>query len=107
MPIMEIKVHYQFCNSITYCHGHGVLHKDLKPNNLLVNIEMGMIKIIDLRLGRAFTILVKEYTHEYRDPKFLLGATHYSASIDMWSVGCIFVELYILRSLFHGDSELQ
>eukprot|EP01018_Ginkgo_biloba_P032192 Gb_22030 [translate_table: standard] len=113
MPVMEIKrFMYQLCNGIAYCHGHGVLHRDLKPSNLLVNKETGMIKIADLGLGRAFTIPVKEYTHEivtlwYRAPEVLLGATHYSTSIDMWSVGCIFAELYRLRSLFHGDSELQ
>eukprot|EP01018_Ginkgo_biloba_P032193 Gb_22031 [translate_table: standard] len=99
------------------------LWRELKPSNLLVNKEMGMIKIIDLGLGRAFTIIVNEYTHEesnsndpsllqimtllYRAPKVLQGATHYSTSINMWSVGCIFAKLYILCSPFHQDSELQ
>jgi len=86
---------FQLCKGVAHCHSHGVLHRDLKPQNLLLDQERGILKIADLGLGRAFTVPLKSYTHEivtlwYRAPEVLLGSTHYSIAIDMWSVGCIF-----------------
>ncbi|KAJ1694449.1 hypothetical protein LUZ63_011147 [Rhynchospora breviuscula] len=103
---------YQLCKGVAHCHGHGVLHRDLKPQNLLVDKEKGILKIADLGLGRAFTLPLKSYTHEivtlwYRAPEVLLGTTHYSTGVDMWSVGCIFAEMVRRQALFPGDSELQ
>jgi len=88
------------------------MHRDLKPHNLLVDKQRGMLKIADLGLGRAFTVPVKKYTHEivtlwYRAPEVLLGATHYSLPVDIWAVGCIFAEMSRLQALFTGDSEVQ
>lgn len=103
---------YQLLKGVAHCHGHGVMHRDLKPQNLLVDKEKGLLKIADLGLGRAFTIPLKSYTHEivtlwYRAPEVLLGSSQYSTSVDMWSVGCIFAELSRKAPLFPGDSELQ
>ncbi|KAI0511996.1 hypothetical protein KFK09_012630 [Dendrobium nobile] len=103
---------YQLCKGVDHCHSHGVLHRDLKPQNLLVDKDKGILKVADLGLGRAFTIPLKSYTHEivtlwYRAPEVLLGATHYSIGVDMWSVGCIFAEMARRQPLFAGDSELQ
>ncbi|KAL1815868.1 hypothetical protein ACET3Z_018442 [Daucus carota] len=103
---------YQLCKGVAFCHGHGVLHRDLKPHNLLMDEKKSMLKIADLGLARAFTLPIKKYTHEiltlwYRAPEVLLGATHYSTAVDMWSVGCIFAELVTKKALFQGDSELQ
>ncbi|GJN13944.1 hypothetical protein PR202_gb00705 [Eleusine coracana subsp. coracana] len=103
---------FQLCKGVAHCHSHGVLHRDLKPQNLLVDKEKGILKIADLGLGRAFTVPMKSYTHEivtlwYRAPEVLLGATHYSTGVDMWSVGCIFAEMVRRQPLFPGDSELQ
>nr|GMC82250.1 cyclin-dependent kinase B2-2 [Ipomoea batatas] len=86
---------YQLCKGVAFCHGHGVLHRDLKPHNLLMDRKTSMLKIADLGLARSFTLPIKKYTHEiltlwYRAPEVLLGATHYSTAVDMWSVGCIF-----------------
>ncbi|XP_022024335.1 cyclin-dependent kinase B1-1-like [Helianthus annuus] len=86
---------YQLLKGVAHCHGHGVLHRDLKPQNLLVDKEKGILKIADLGLGRAFTVPLKSYTHEivtlwYRAPEVLLGPAHYSTGVDMRSVGCIF-----------------
>lgn len=55
---------YQLCKGVAHCHSHGVLHRDLKPQNLLVDKEKGILKIADLGLGRAFTVPLKSYTHE-------------------------------------------
>ncbi|KAF8040844.1 hypothetical protein BT93_B2923 [Corymbia citriodora subsp. variegata] len=103
---------YQLLKGVAHCHSHGVLHRDLKPQNLLVDKEKGILKIADLGLGRAFTVPLKSYTHEvvtlwYRAPEVLLGTTHYSIGVDMWSVGCIFAEMVRRQALFPGDSEFQ
>nr|GEV90181.1 cyclin-dependent kinase B2-2 [Tanacetum cinerariifolium] len=103
---------YQLCKGVAFCHAHGVLHRDLKPHNLLMDRKTLMLKIADLGLARAFTLPIKKYTHEiltlwYRAPEVLLGATHYSTAVDMWSVGCIFAELVTNTAIFAGDSELQ
>jgi len=100
---------YQLCKGIAHCHKMKVLHRDLKPQNLLVSKE-GILKLADFGLARAFGIPVKNYTNEvvtlwYRAPDILLGSKNYNTSIDMWSIGCIFAELVNMKPLFPGSSE--
>ncbi|XP_013717949.1 cyclin-dependent kinase B1-1 isoform X2 [Brassica napus] len=110
-PLIQ-KLMFQLCKGVAHCHSHGVLHRDLKPQNLLLLKDKELLKIADLGLGRTFTVPLKAYTHEivtlwYRAPEVLLGSTHYSTAVDMWSVGCIFAEMVRRQALFPGDSEYQ
>ncbi len=84
---------FQLITGVAYCHHHRVLHRDLKPQNLLINRE-GELKLADFGLARAFGIPVRSYTHEvvtlwYRAPDVLLGSRHYSTPVDIWSIGCM------------------
>ncbi|KAL0372149.1 UNVERIFIED_CONTAM: Cell division control protein 2A [Sesamum calycinum] len=89
---------YQILRGIAYCHSHRVLHRDLKPQNLLIDRRTNALKLADFGLARAFGIPVRTFTHEvvtlwYRAPEILLGSRHYSTPVDVWSVGCIFAEM--------------
>jgi cyclin-dependent kinase len=100
---------YQLLLGIHYCHKNRVLHRDLKPQNLLINSQ-GQLKLADFGLARAFGIPVRSFTHEvvtlwYRSPDVLMGSKHYGPSVDLWSVGCIFAEMVTGRPLFPGTSD--
>uniref|UniRef100_A0A7S4URD1 Cyclin-dependent kinase 2 homolog n=1 Tax=Alexandrium monilatum TaxID=311494 RepID=A0A7S4URD1_9DINO len=100
---------YQLLRGVAYCHQHRVLHRDLKPQNLLINRE-GALKLADFGLARAFGIPVRSYTHEvvtlwYRAPDVLMGSRKYSTPVDIWSVGCIFAEMVNGRPLFPGNTD--
>eukprot|EP00095_Tigriopus_kingsejongensis_P004649 maker-scaffold29_size597861-snap-gene-4.35 protein:Tk04649 transcript:maker-scaffold29_size597861-snap-gene-4.35-mRNA-1 annotation:"cell division protein kinase 2" len=101
----------QLLAGIAYCHSHRVLHRDLKPQNLLID-NNGNIKLADFGLARAFSVPVRTYTHEvvtlwYRSPEILLGEKSYSTAVDIWSLGCIFAEMLNNSALFPGDSEID
>lgn len=98
-------------DAIVFCHKRRIVHRDLKPQNLLID-NKGTVKLADFGLARAFGIPVRVYTHEvvtlwYRAPEVLLGGTRYSTPVDVWSIGCIFAEMFTGKPLFHGDSEID
>ncbi|KAF0749561.1 cyclin-dependent kinase 1-like [Aphis craccivora] len=103
---------YQLLVAIYYCHVRRILHRDLKPQNILVDIKNNILKVADFGLGRTFGLPIRVYTHEvvtlwYRAPEVLLNTQRYGCPIDMWSVACIFAEMAGGKPLFQGDSEID
>ncbi|KAI9671026.1 MAG: negative regulator of the PHO system [Alyxoria varia] len=99
---------YQLLQGIAFCHENRVLHRDLKPQNLLIN-QKGALKLADFGLARAFGIPVNTFSNEvvtlwYRAPDVLLGSRQYNTSIDIWSAGCIMAEMFTGRPLFPGTA---
>ncbi|OWK52115.1 Cyclin-dependent kinase 3 [Lonchura striata] len=112
LPLSLVKNYlFQLLQGVSFCHSHRVIHRDLKPQNLLIN-EAGAIKLADFGLARAFGVPLRTYTHEvvtlwYRAPEILLGCRYYSTPVDIWSIGCIFAEMMTRKALFAGDSEID
>jgi len=109
LPPVTIKSFmHQLLLGIDFCHTNRVLHRDLKPQNLLINVK-GQLKLADFGLARAFGIPVNTFSNEvvtlwYRAPDVLLGSRTYNTSIDIWSAGCIMAEMYTGRPLFPGTT---
>ena len=100
---------YQLLKGVDFIHKSKVLHRDLKPQNLLISKD-NILKIGDFGLARGYGIPVKNYTHEvvtlwYRPPDVLLGNKTYGTTVDMWSIGTIFAEMVTGKPLFTGNSE--
>lgn len=101
---------YQILQGLVFMHKHGYFHRDLKPENLLCS-GPDCVKVADFGLAREirsrppYTDYVS--TRWYRAPEVLLRSTNYSSPIDMWALGCIMAELYTLRPLFPGSSEID
>ena len=112
IPLFQVKSFiFQILKGIKFCHLRRVMHRDLKPMNILLSDE-GVIKIADFGLARPFLIPSGKLTHEietlwYRPPEVLLGLDTYSLPVDIWTIGCIFAELLEKRPLFNSDSEIS
>lgn len=101
---------YQLLAGVAFCHERKVLHRDLKPQNLLINKETLQLKLADFGLARAFGVPVRNFSNEvvtlwYRAPDVLLGSRKYSTPIDIWSAGCIFGEMMTGKAMFPGSNE--
>ncbi|KAK1284926.1 Shaggy-related protein kinase theta [Acorus calamus] len=110
MPLIYVQLYaYQICLALSYIHGViGVCHRDIKPQNLLVNPHTHQLKLCDF--GSAKMLLPGEpnisyiCSRYYRAPELIFGATEYTTAIDMWSAGCVLAELLLGQPLFPGES---
>eukprot|EP01083_Nonionella_stella_P097756 274804_1 len=110
-PMLVKSYIHQLMAGVDFCHRNRILHRDLKPQNLLIDRD-GTLKIADFGLARAYGLPVTTLTHEvvtlwYRPPEILLGCKEYSCAVDVWSAGCVFAELATRKPLFPGDSEID
>lgn len=110
MPIIHVQLYtYQILRGLNYLHEViGVCHRDIKPQNLLVNPQTHQLKICDF--GSAKMLVPGEpnisyiCSRYYRAPELIFGATEYTTAIDMWSVGCVLAELLLGQPMFPGES---
>ncbi|KAK6911693.1 Protein kinase domain [Dillenia turbinata] len=110
MPLIYVKLYtYQIFRALSYIHrGIGVCHRDIKPQNLLVNPHTHQLKLCDF--GSAKVLVKGEpnisyiCSRYYRAPELIFGATEYTTAIDIWSAGCVLAELLLGQPLFPGES---
>ena len=112
MPTLLIKLYaYQIIRGLAYMHALGICHRDMKPQNILIDPQTHELKICDF--GSAKKLVPGEpnvsyiSSRPYRAPELIFGATEYTPAIDLWSGGCCIAELVLQQPIFSGDSSLE
>ncbi|KAG0165986.1 regulator of ime2 [Apophysomyces sp. BC1034] len=112
MPMLYVKLYtYQLLRSLAYIHSLGICHRDIKPQNLLLDPTTGVLKLCDF--GSAKVLVSGEpnvsyiCSRYYRAPELIFGASDYTISIDIWSAGCVMAELILNQPLFPGESGID
>lgn len=111
-PKLVRSIFREIVEGVDYCHENTIFHRDLKPQNILISSCGSKVKIADFGLARHFNIPFRLYSKEivtlyYRAPEILMGAKNYGIGVDIWSLGCIFAELFTKKPLFMGDCQVQ
>lgn len=112
LPNIIVKLYiYQMLRSLLYIHALGVCHRDIKPQNILVDPETHVVMLCDFGSAKMLTpgepnvaYICSRY---YRAPELIFGATQYTVAIDIWSIGCVFAEMMLGRPIFPGDSSVD
>ncbi|CAF0817241.1 unnamed protein product [Adineta steineri] len=109
IPILYVKLYmYQLFRALAYIHSFGICHRDIKPQNLLLDPESSILKLCDF--GSAKQLIKGEpnvsyiCSRYYRAPELIFGAIDYTCYIDVWSSGCVFAELLLGQPIFPGES---
>jgi serine/threonine protein kinase len=109
VPNILVKIYsYQLLRSIAYIHAIGICHRDIKPQNVLVDTNSHILKLCDF--GSAKQLIPGEpnvsyiCSRYYRAPELIFGNSNYTTSIDVWSVGCVIAELMLGQPIFPGES---
>lgn len=109
LPVNYIRLYmYQLFRGLAYMHSYGFCHRDIKPQNMLLDSETGIFKLCDF--GSAKQLVPGETnvsyicSRYYRSPELIFGAVNYTTKIDMWSAGCVLAELLLGQLIFPGDS---
>ncbi|KAI4838963.1 glycogen synthase kinase 3 [Plasmodium brasilianum] len=112
LPLILVKLYsYQLCRALAYLHSKLICHRDLKPQNLLVDPKTHTLKLCDF--GSAKNLLMGQRSVSYicsrfyRAPELMLGSTNYTTHIDLWSLGCIIAEMILGYPLFSGQSSVD
>ncbi|XP_065058145.1 cyclin-dependent kinase-like 2 [Rhopilema esculentum] len=106
------KISYQVLRGLDFCHTHNIIHRDVKPENILVS-KSGIVKLCDFGFARPLAIgpgeVYTDYvaTRWYRAPELLVGDTNYGKAVDIWAVGCLLSEMLTGEPLFPGDSDID
>ena len=109
LPLIYVKLYlYQLSRALAHIHSLGICHRDIKPQNLLVNPDTQQLKLCDFGSAKALVKGEPNVSHicsrYYRAPELIFGSTDYSTAIDIWSQGCVGAELLLGQPLFPGDS---
>ncbi|CAG9314727.1 unnamed protein product [Blepharisma stoltei] len=109
MPLIFVKLYtYQLLRALAHTHAVGICHRDVKPQNMLVNSTTHELKLCDF--GSAKRLIPGDQnvsyicSRYYRAPELIFGAVEYKESIDIWSAGCVTAELLIGKPIFPGES---
>ena len=111
-PSLIKKYVYQMCKAVNYLHQQNIIHRDVKPENLLINPNNEVLKLCDFGFARdipSSTEKITDYvaTRWYRAPELLITGGYYGIEVDYWAIGCIMGELVDGQPLFPGDNELD
>lgn len=102
---------YQFMRALEYLHGLGICHRDIKPHNLLVDLDAGIVKLCDFgcskRLIEGEPNIQYICARYYRAPEIVFGWSQYTCAIDTWSAGCVMAEMISLQPIFPGKNSVD